>query len=986
MTLLLVDSAVVGYENIIAAAKSDVVTVVFDRYVDTFQSLKDKIAAAAPAAQVGIVQHGDQRAPIYKLLEAQVTPALIRNAETEDPSLESWAELKDFYGWLKSRGATTIDLISCALYANTGWVYVLQTLEQQLALDFRASINNTGNVANGGDWIQESDGVNIQTIYFTDAIQEYVGLLTFITYRRANQMVSIPGSIVNSNPLPYNIVSNGPVGASTYPEQFAVNQPVTYNMPVSVWGSTGAIAAPTSGNGLTNIAANSYYSFAGIRTDGSIVAWGEEGYGGSEAPTESGFVAISVSPAAFAALKNDGSIKAWGRFLPFQSASTGAPTGSGYVAIASTFRAFAALHSTGTIFAWGNQFQGGSGAPTGSGYIAIASNEQAFAAIRYDGSIFAWGGNGGTGAPTGTGFTSVTSTAYAFAALTSNGSIQAWGDTLSGGTGAPAGTGFTTICSSFGAFAALKSDGSITAWGNSGYGGSGGPTGTGFVAIGSTYQAFAALKSDGTIVAWGHSGYGGSGAPAGNGFVALTATSNAFAALHSTGTISAWGNSGGGGSGAPAGTNFISITSLVGAFIALKTDGSIAAWGSSSAGGSGAPAGTGFTFISPGANTVSAVKATVPSNATTAVSSSLTGNYVVFSTDTTNNVVLNTRAAIKNALGGSLKRLGRNQYVQGMIQRLGLNTNTIPSSSFSEFKNTLYSGENFLIQAKNIIQHFPTLNIFGSSGTLEISSFPTDNSVYVCLELPINIPVTLLENGTAVSNGNLFYDGFVVYRNTSATGSPLTAGSTITFGTKTINNIAFGSLTGNAGPLPAPPSSAPTIRINPQVSSSTLICYWTPDPTLVSYTVTVVGPGGSIQTVPATTGRATFTGLTNGTLYTPTIYATDLYNQNSPIATFRTVIPGGRPGPPSNVIFTQQGSTFQVTWSPPLPPTGDGGSPIQGYAIREIRRLPEFDVCLEPFRTSYESPPISPGTYTFQIAAVNYAGHGVPVFSSQFTF
>ena len=199
----------------------------FDRHVDTYTTLKEKIATALtsgaqaqlPIGTVGIVQHGNAAAPYYKLLDAQVTPAIVTKAEANDPSLSTWTEPIEFFNHLKTTyGTTTIDLISCAFYANRGWVYVLQQLETQLGINFRASINNTGNIASGGDWIQESDGVNIQDIYFTDAIQDFVGLLMSINNRRANQIVSIPGTIVNSRPLPYNIVSNGPVSASTLTE------------------------------------------------------------------------------------------------------------------------------------------------------------------------------------------------------------------------------------------------------------------------------------------------------------------------------------------------------------------------------------------------------------------------------------------------------------------------------------------------------------------------------------------------------------------------------------------------------------------------------------------------------------------------------------------------------------------------------------------------------------------------------------------------
>jgi diketogulonate reductase-like aldo/keto reductase len=53
-------------------------------------------------------------------------------------------------------------------------------------------------------------------------------------------------------------------------------------------------------------------AFAVLKSDGSIKAWGDSNYGGTGAPTDSGYTKIYSTSAAFAALKSDGSITAWG--------------------------------------------------------------------------------------------------------------------------------------------------------------------------------------------------------------------------------------------------------------------------------------------------------------------------------------------------------------------------------------------------------------------------------------------------------------------------------------------------------------------------------------------------------------------------------------------------------------------------------------------------------------------------------------------------
>ncbi len=319
-------------------------------------------------------------------------------------------------------------------------------------------------------------------------------------------------------------------------------------------------------------------AFAALQADGSITAWGDSRYGGTGAPTDSGYTKIYSTDDSFAALKADGSIKAWG-YSRYKG--TVAPTDSGYTEIYSNRHAFAALKADGSITAWGSSDAGGTGAPTDSGYTKISSTKYAFAALKADGSITVWGrpNYAGTGAPTDSGYTKIYSNTYAFAALKADGAITAWGGSYSGGTGAPTDSGYTKIYSTGYAFAALKADGSITAWGSSSNGGTSAPTDSGYTKIYSTWNAFAALKVDGSITAWGSPSYGGIGAPTDSGYTKIYSTWNAFAALKTDGSIKAWGDLNRGGTGAPTDKGYIEIYSNAFAFTAIEPDGTIRTWG-----------------------------------------------------------------------------------------------------------------------------------------------------------------------------------------------------------------------------------------------------------------------------------------------------------------------------------------------------------------------------------------------------------------------
>jgi hypothetical protein len=95
------------------------------------------------------------------------------------------------------------------------------------------------------------------------------------------------------------------------------------------------------------------------------MAWGDD-WGGTGAPSDKGYTKIYSNASSFAALKADGSITAWG---DENNGGEGAPRGNGYVKIYSTYGAFAALKADGSIKAWGDQYRGGENAPKGKGMV-----------------------------------------------------------------------------------------------------------------------------------------------------------------------------------------------------------------------------------------------------------------------------------------------------------------------------------------------------------------------------------------------------------------------------------------------------------------------------------------------------------------------------------------------------------------------------------------------------------------------------------------
>ena len=198
--LVLIDKRVIDYAAIVDAVDvgNNVHYIVFDVFDigsggtgggDTdvggpFAAMQAKISELNIPAfhSVGLVQHNDN-APFYQMFGFTCPQATIMGVETSDASLQTWQSVTDFINWLKTHfGIVNFDLMACALYSNANWKYIIDTLSVQTGVELRASTDNTGSDGLGGDWFLESHtGVNLKGVYFTEAIEEYRGILYWDT-------------------------------------------------------------------------------------------------------------------------------------------------------------------------------------------------------------------------------------------------------------------------------------------------------------------------------------------------------------------------------------------------------------------------------------------------------------------------------------------------------------------------------------------------------------------------------------------------------------------------------------------------------------------------------------------------------------------------------------------------------------------------------------------------------------------------------------
>jgi hypothetical protein len=223
--------------------------------------------------------------------------------------------------------------------------------------------------------------------------------------------------------------------------------------------------------GLTNaiaLAGGDEHGLA-LKSDDSLVAWGDNRYGQGVVPTGiSNVAAIAAGAYHNLVLKTDGALVAWGD----NSAGQGVvPTGlTDVVAIAAGGYHNLALKADSTVVAWGSNDGGQSSVPTGlTGVIAIAAGADHSLALKADGTLVAWGNNsyGQLNIPAGlVNVTAIVAGQYHSMALRMDGTVVAWGRNDFGQTAVPSDLGHVTaIAANYYHSLALRADGVVVTWG-----------------------------------------------------------------------------------------------------------------------------------------------------------------------------------------------------------------------------------------------------------------------------------------------------------------------------------------------------------------------------------------------------------------------------------------------------------------------------------------------------------------------------------------
>jgi len=282
-------------------------------------------------------------------------------------------------------------------------------------------------------------------------------------------------------------------------------------------------------------------------------------------------------------------------------------------------------------------------------------------------------------------------------------------------------------------------------------------------------------------------------------------------------------------------------------------------------------------------------------------------------------------------------------------------------------------------------------NSVGTSSPSLVSNFITPGNVP---DAPTSVFATATDTSAVISFTTPASDGGSPITSYTVTSSPggltatgstspitvsgLTDGVTYTFtvtATNSVGTSAASSPSNSVVPTAFVSSTspgAPTSVTATSTDSSASISFVPPvsngGSSIISYTVTS-SPGGLTAT--GSTSPITISGLTNGTLYTFTVTATNSVGTGPASSNSNTVVPSTIPGAPTNVSVMVQAL---VTFSPPV---SDGGSAITGYTVTSSP-AGGIDTNAGSLSLSHVVTGLTNGTlYTFNVTATNSTGTGL---------
>lgn len=179
---------------------------------------------------------------------------------------------------------------------------------------------------------------------------------------------------------------------------------------------------------MVALAAGDYHCLA-LRSDGTVVAWGDNSHGQTNVPLDlTNAVSVAAGSASSLALRKDGSVTVWGLIEP--AYNTKVPSSvTNVVALAAGPGAQHALvlRADGTMVDWGNAYYGLTNIPPAArNIVGVAAGNFFALALRAEGMVVSWG-EGPVVPSNATNIVAIATGWRSVAALRADGKVLAWG-------------------------------------------------------------------------------------------------------------------------------------------------------------------------------------------------------------------------------------------------------------------------------------------------------------------------------------------------------------------------------------------------------------------------------------------------------------------------------------------------------------------------------------------------------------------------------
>ena len=251
-----------------------------------------------------------------------------------------------------------------------------------------------------------------------------------------------------------------------------VRKPLSIPGTAFEWGKhhqSRSAALATLQNNCIQIAGNVQNFSLALRSDGSVIAWGSNNSGQTNAPTTGVFTCIAAGWKHALAVRNDGTVTEWGmsqRFWPKQSEAFTKSITNAVTAVAGDNHS-AVLLANGTVVTWGTRSSVTNKVSAWQNIIDLSSGWYHLVGLRQDGTLLTAGLGFAHSArkPDGN-FIRVEAGMFHNLALRSDGTVAAWGDNTFGQCEMPKGlTNVVRIGAGRYHSMAVKQDGSVVSWG-----------------------------------------------------------------------------------------------------------------------------------------------------------------------------------------------------------------------------------------------------------------------------------------------------------------------------------------------------------------------------------------------------------------------------------------------------------------------------------------------------------------------------------------